>query len=188
MIRKNAAETAVTIPSEYGETFICATDAKAVSASRAFGGSSHGASRGSSAQPRRRMVAREPRVAEAACKRAAATHRDVHRRTSSFSVPSIPGRSSADGMREWQEILQEERALLDQDLLRSNNAYFKMGAVVAVSGLFDLGKLGRKPQAAAEARRYMRSFGIRNIEDVRALGIKGPCLSDLEEIYRVLPA
>lgn len=64
-----------------------------------------------------------------------------------------------------------------------NNTYFKMGATVAISELFGLGRFGEDERAAEEARSFLTSFGVRNMEDVANLGIRGPYLFDLKRIY-----
>ena len=66
---------------------------------------------------------------------------------------------------------------------RDNNTYFKMGAAVAVSELFGLGRLGSPAKVTGETREFLSSFGIRSMEDVDALGICGPYADDLARIY-----
>lgn len=66
---------------------------------------------------------------------------------------------------------------------RDNNAYFKMGAAVAVSELFGLGRLGTPAKVAGETREFLSSFGIRSMDDVDELGICGPYVDDLARIY-----
>lgn len=65
----------------------------------------------------------------------------------------------------------------------SNNDYFRMGAAVAVGELFDGGHLGNKAEVAAETRSFLESFGLKNLQDIRQLGIVGPYASDFEELY-----
>ena len=66
---------------------------------------------------------------------------------------------------------------------KDNNAYFKMGAAVAVSELFVLGRLGSPAKVAGETREFLGSFGIKGMEDVDGLGICGPYADDLARIY-----
>lgn len=66
---------------------------------------------------------------------------------------------------------------------RDDNAYFKMGAAVAVSELFGLGRLGSPAKVAGETREFLGSFGIRSMDDVDELGISGPYADDLARIY-----
>ena len=71
----------------------------------------------------------------------------------------------------------------DISMDRDDSAYFKMGAAVAVSELFGLGRLGSPAKVAGETREFLGSFGIRSMEDVDALGICGPYVEDLARIY-----
>lgn len=66
---------------------------------------------------------------------------------------------------------------------RNDNTYFKMGAAVAVSELFGLGRLGSPAKVAGETRKFLSSFGIKSMEDVDDLGICGPYVDDLARIY-----
>lgn len=66
---------------------------------------------------------------------------------------------------------------------RNDNTYFKMGAAVAVSELFGLGRLGSPAKVAGETREFLSSFGIKSMEDVDDLGICGPYVDDLARIY-----
>ena len=66
-----------------------------------------------------------------------------------------------------------------------SNAYFRMGAAVAVSEMFGSGRLGDGRRAAEDARRFLASFGVRGMADVDALGIKGPYAADLARIYEI---
>lgn len=70
-----------------------------------------------------------------------------------------------------------------EDLQYSDNQYFKMGAVVAVGELYDLGRLGQKDKVAGDVRCFLESFGLSTIRDVHDLGITGPYLEELEELY-----
>ena len=65
----------------------------------------------------------------------------------------------------------------------SDNDYFKMGAAVAVGELYDVGRLGDCDEVAPEVRAYLASFGVRSMDDVRALGITGPYAADFERLY-----
>lgn len=64
-----------------------------------------------------------------------------------------------------------------------NNSYFKMGAAVAVSELFGSGRLGEEGEVVHETREFLHSFGIRGMDDVEQLGIRGPYIEDLARIY-----
>lgn len=66
---------------------------------------------------------------------------------------------------------------------RNDSTYFKMGAAVAVSELFGLGRLGSPAKVAGETREFLSSFGIKSMEDVDDLGICGPYVDDLARIY-----
>ena len=66
---------------------------------------------------------------------------------------------------------------------KDSNTYFKMGAAVAVSELFGLGRLGSPAKVAGETREFLGSFGIKSMEDVDELGICGPYVDDLAKIY-----
>lgn len=66
----------------------------------------------------------------------------------------------------------------------SDNDYFKMGAAVAVGELYVSGRLGNADAAAAPTRRYLESFGLRSMADIRRLGITGPYAEDFERLYQ----
>lgn len=70
----------------------------------------------------------------------------------------------------------EESARSDKDL-------FKMGAAVAVGELYDSDRLGDRIAVAPEVRAYLASFGLKDLEDIRALGIIGPYIEDFERLY-----
>ena len=65
----------------------------------------------------------------------------------------------------------------------TDNDYFKMGAAVAVGELYDSGRLGDKAEVADEVRAYLGSFGLKSMDDIRALGITGPYINDFTTIY-----
>lgn len=65
----------------------------------------------------------------------------------------------------------------------SESRHFKMGAAVAVGELFGLGRLGDGEEAVNKTRSFLRSFGIKDMDDVESLGIKGPYVEDLGRIY-----
>ena len=65
----------------------------------------------------------------------------------------------------------------------SKNDYFRMGAAIAVGELYDMAALGRFLEDDREVKSYLESFGIRGLEDVDALGIKGPYRRDFERLY-----
>ena len=66
---------------------------------------------------------------------------------------------------------------------RSDKDLFKMGAAVAVGELYDSGRLGDKIAIASEVIAYLASFGLKDLEDIRALGITGPYIEDFEGLY-----
>ena len=66
---------------------------------------------------------------------------------------------------------------------RSDKDLFKMGAAVAVGELYDSGRLGDKVTVATEVIAYLASFGLKDLEDIRALGITGPYIEDFEKLY-----
>ena len=61
--------------------------------------------------------------------------------------------------------------------------YFKMGAVTAVGELYAEGLLGSSECRASEIRRFLGSFGIEGIDDMRRLGMRGLYLRDFEQVY-----
>ena len=65
----------------------------------------------------------------------------------------------------------------------SENDYFRMGAVVAVGELYDMAAFGDFLTDEQEVRSYLESFGVRGLDDVDALGIKGPYRRDFERLY-----
>ena len=65
----------------------------------------------------------------------------------------------------------------------TENDYFRMGAAIAVDELYDMAALGRFLEYDREVKSYLESFGIRGLEDVVALGIKGPYRRDFERLY-----
>lgn len=67
--------------------------------------------------------------------------------------------------------------------LVNDNDYFKMGAAVAVGELYDLGRLGRSPEAKRETQSFLASFGICDMDDLDALGMKGPYLNDFRQLF-----
>lgn len=71
----------------------------------------------------------------------------------------------------------------DRTTDRTNNEYFKMGAVVAVGELYDEGKLGDKRIAAPEVASFLKSFGVHGIEDMRRLGMSDQYLGDFAQVY-----
>ena len=66
---------------------------------------------------------------------------------------------------------------------RSDRDLFKMGAAVAVGELYDSGRLGDKVVVAPEVRSYLASFGLKDLDDIRALGMTGPYIEDFEKLY-----
>ena len=66
---------------------------------------------------------------------------------------------------------------------RSENDYFRMGAAIAVGELYDMAALGAFLEDDREVKSYLESFGVRGLEDVDALGIKGPYRRDFERLY-----
>lgn len=66
---------------------------------------------------------------------------------------------------------------------RSDNDLFRMGAAVAVGELYDSGRLGDKDGVAREVKSYLASFGLKSLEDIRALGMTGPYIEDFERLY-----
>ncbi|WP_350454538.1 hypothetical protein [Slackia heliotrinireducens] len=65
----------------------------------------------------------------------------------------------------------------------NGNDFFKMGALVAVGELFDMGMLGSSDDQRTEVRHFIRSFGVDSIEDVEGLGITGPYLADFVKVF-----
>lgn len=61
--------------------------------------------------------------------------------------------------------------------------YFKMGAVTAVGELYAEGLLGQDDCRPAQIRRFLRSFGIEGMDDMRRLGMHGTYLRDFEQVY-----
>ena len=66
---------------------------------------------------------------------------------------------------------------------RSDKDLFKMGAAVAIGELYDSGRLGDKVTVATEVIAYLASFGLKDLEDIRALGMTGPYIEDFEKLY-----
>lgn len=66
---------------------------------------------------------------------------------------------------------------------RSDNDYFRMGAAIAVGELYDMAAFGRFLEDDDEVKSYLESFGIRGLDDVDELGIKGPYRRDFERLY-----
>lgn len=66
---------------------------------------------------------------------------------------------------------------------RSNNDYFRMGAVIAVGELYDMAAFGSFLEDDQEVKSYLESFGVRGLEDVDKLGIKGPYRRDFERLF-----
>ena len=66
---------------------------------------------------------------------------------------------------------------------RSDKDLFKMGAAVAVGELYDSGRLGDKVSVASDVIAYLASFGLKDLEDIRALGMTGPYIEDFEKLY-----
>ena len=71
---------------------------------------------------------------------------------------------------------------------RSDKDLFKMGAAVAVGELYDSGRLGDRIAVAPEVRAYLASFGLKDLEDIRALGMTGPYIEDFERLYAAVTA
>jgi hypothetical protein len=65
----------------------------------------------------------------------------------------------------------------------SDNDYFRMGAAVAVGELYDMAAFGDLLADDEEVKSYLGSFGVNGMEDVDALGIKGPYRRDFERLY-----
>ena len=66
---------------------------------------------------------------------------------------------------------------------RSDNDYFRMGAAIAVGELYDMAAFGTFLEDESAVRAYLGSFGVRGLDDVDALGIKGPYRRDFERLY-----
>ena len=66
---------------------------------------------------------------------------------------------------------------------RSDNDYFRMGAAVAVGELYDMAAFGDFLTDEQAVRSYLESFGVRGLDDVDELGIKGPYRRDFERLY-----
>lgn len=64
-----------------------------------------------------------------------------------------------------------------------NNDYFRMGAAVAVGGLYDMAALGRFLTDDDGVKSYLGSFGIEGMEDVGEVGIKGSYRRDFEKLH-----
>ena len=65
----------------------------------------------------------------------------------------------------------------------TDNDYFRMGAAIAVGELYDMAAFGRFLEDDREVKSYLESFGVRGLDDVDALGIKGPYRRDFERLY-----
>lgn len=65
----------------------------------------------------------------------------------------------------------------------SDNDYFRMGAAVAVGELYDMAAPGSFLADDDEVRGYLASFNVRGMDDVDALGIRGPYRRDFERLY-----
>ena len=65
----------------------------------------------------------------------------------------------------------------------SNNDYFRMGAAIAVGELYDMAAFRGILCDEDEVRSYLESFGVRGMDDVDELGIKGPYRRDFERLY-----
>ena len=65
----------------------------------------------------------------------------------------------------------------------SKNDYFRMGAAIAVGELYDMAAFWGILCDEAEVRSYLESFGVRGMDDVDELGIKGPYRRDFERLY-----
>lgn len=65
----------------------------------------------------------------------------------------------------------------------SDNDYFRMGAMIAVGELYDMAAFRGILCDEGEVRLYLESFGVRGMDDVDALGIKGPYRHDFERLY-----
>lgn len=66
---------------------------------------------------------------------------------------------------------------------RSDNDYFRMGAAIAVGELYDMAAFKGVLCDEGEVRSYLGSFGVRGMDDVDALGIKGPYRRGFERLY-----
>ena len=69
----------------------------------------------------------------------------------------------------------------------SKNDYFRMGAAIAVGELYDMAAFGRLIEDEEGVKSYLESFGIRGLDDVDELGIKGPYRRDFERLYLGAP-
>lgn len=58
-----------------------------------------------------------------------------------------------------------------------------MGAAIAVGELYDMAAFGRLIEDEEGVKSYLESFGIRGMDDVDELGIKGPYRRDFERLY-----
>lgn len=65
----------------------------------------------------------------------------------------------------------------------TNNDYFKMGAVVAVGELYGQGMLESSDDTAADIRTFLGSFGVNDLDDMRALGMGDVYLSNFKNVY-----
>lgn len=65
----------------------------------------------------------------------------------------------------------------------TNNDYFKMGAVVAVGELYGQGMLESSEEMAEEIRSFLGSFGVNDLDDMRALGMGDVYLSNFKNVY-----
>lgn len=65
----------------------------------------------------------------------------------------------------------------------TDNDYFRMGAAIAVGELYDMAAFGRLIEDEEGVKSYLESFGIRGMDDVDELGIKGPYRRDFERLY-----
>lgn len=65
----------------------------------------------------------------------------------------------------------------------SDNDYFRMGAAIAVGELYNMAAFKEILCDEGEVKSYLASFGVRGMDDVDALGIKGPYRRDFERLY-----
>ena len=68
-------------------------------------------------------------------------------------------------------------------MTKCDNDYFRMGAAIAVGELYDMAAFKEVLCDEGEVRSYLGSFGVHGLDDVDALGIKGPYRRDFERLY-----
>lgn len=106
-----------------------------------------------------------------------------HARYAVKPLPASAAQHSASAAPHSTCPLPAVNAVGAEDLKAKFNEFFRMGAAVAVGELFSEGMLGWPTCVASDVRAFLESFGVANLDEVRALGITGPYLDDFEMIF-----